>query len=190
MRTFHDAKTMAKSLRQTLAARGVDLTHSETLEIVARQFGCDDWNLLAARIADGNGGSGGEDSDGGVSLQPPIPILRIFEVGKAMEFYRDFLGFAVDWEHRFGENFPLYCQVSRGAAILHLSEHAGDASPGAHAFVFMTGVDVLQTELTARDYRYMKPGTADQPWGRELRVVDPFSNRLTFCERPAAAATG
>ncbi len=37
-----------------------------------------------------------------------VPILRIFDVAKAMEFYIDFLGFSVDWEHRFGENFPLY----------------------------------------------------------------------------------
>ena len=29
------------------------------------------------------------------------PILRIFDIAKAREFYLDFLGFAVDWEHRF-----------------------------------------------------------------------------------------
>ena len=35
-----------------------------------------------------------------------IPILRIFSVEKAREFYLGFLGFAWDWEHRFGDNFP------------------------------------------------------------------------------------
>jgi hypothetical protein len=30
-----------------------------------------------------------------------IPIFRIFDVAKAKEFYVGFLGFQVDWEHRF-----------------------------------------------------------------------------------------
>ena len=29
------------------------------------------------------------------------PILRIFDEAKAKEFYVDFLGFSVDWEHRY-----------------------------------------------------------------------------------------
>jgi hypothetical protein len=40
-------------------------------------------------------------------LKQAIPILRIFSVEKAKEFYLDFLGFTWDWEHRFGDNFPL-----------------------------------------------------------------------------------
>ncbi len=41
MRGFRDAKLMAKSLREAMAARQVPLPHSEALEIVARQFGYD-----------------------------------------------------------------------------------------------------------------------------------------------------
>lgn len=44
------------------------------------------------------------------------PILRIFDESKAVEFYVDFLGFKVDWQHRFEANFPLYLQVSRANA--------------------------------------------------------------------------
>jgi hypothetical protein len=51
MRTFRDAKSMAKALRQGLQERGLELTHSDCLELVAGQFGCHDWNELAARIA-------------------------------------------------------------------------------------------------------------------------------------------
>ena len=50
MRTYQDAKVMAKSLRDFLAARRVSLSHSECLEIVAKQFGFADWNTLAARL--------------------------------------------------------------------------------------------------------------------------------------------
>lgn len=46
-------------------------------------------------------------------LGSTIPVFRIFDEAKAKEFYVDFLDFKIDWEHRFGENFPLYMQVSR-----------------------------------------------------------------------------
>jgi hypothetical protein len=82
-----------------------------------------------------------------------------------------------------GENFPLYCQVSRGACVVHLSEHAGDASPGAKAFAWMRGIRGFHAELTAKDYRYLKPGLEDAPWGLQMTVTDPFSNRIAFCER-------
>ncbi len=50
MRTYKDAKAMAKSLRDSLAARGVLLSHSECLEIVAKQSGFADWNTLYASL--------------------------------------------------------------------------------------------------------------------------------------------
>jgi hypothetical protein len=50
MHTFLDAKLMAKALRTALAGRRIDITHSDSLELVARQFGFDNWNILAARI--------------------------------------------------------------------------------------------------------------------------------------------
>lgn len=60
-----------------------------------------------------------------IEFNRTIPILRIFNVAKADEFYVGFLGFSVDWDHRFDDNAPLYRQISRGDLILHLSEHHG-----------------------------------------------------------------
>lgn len=50
MHSFLDAKVMAKSLREALAARSITLSHSDCLELVAKQFGVANWNILAARI--------------------------------------------------------------------------------------------------------------------------------------------
>ena len=50
MRDFRDAKAMAHSLRQALTAKTVSITHSESLELIAKAFGFDNWNILAARI--------------------------------------------------------------------------------------------------------------------------------------------
>lgn len=50
MRDFRDAKAMAQTLREALKAKSVSLTHSESLELVARTLGFPDWNFLAARV--------------------------------------------------------------------------------------------------------------------------------------------
>src|SRR5262249_28598792 len=50
MRDFRDAKTMAHALRDALKAKSVETTHSESLELIAKAFGFDNWNILSARI--------------------------------------------------------------------------------------------------------------------------------------------
>lgn len=112
-----------------------------------------------------------------------IPILRIFDVAKAREFYLDYLGFKVDWEHRFEENTPLYMQISLGDLVLHLSEHHGDACPGSTVFVKVKGLEAYHAELAAKDYKYLRPGIGDTPWNtRCANVIDPFGNRIRFNE--------
>jgi hypothetical protein len=49
-----------------------------------------------------------------------IPILRFYDEAKTKEFYLSFLGFKLDWEHRFESNLPLYMQVSHGNCLVHL----------------------------------------------------------------------
>lgn len=50
MLTFSDSKSMAKALRKGLSERQIDITHADSLELVARQFGFANWNMLSARI--------------------------------------------------------------------------------------------------------------------------------------------
>jgi uncharacterized glyoxalase superfamily protein PhnB len=174
MRTFNDAKAMAKALRASLEKKSVSITHSESLELVAAQFGFANWNILAAKLG---------EHDDTIAFQAPIPIMRIFAVDKAMEFYQDFLGFVLDWEHRFGDGFPLYAQISRGSLKLHLSEHHGDATPGSKVFIPMTGIRAFHRELSAKHYAYAKPGLEEAFWGAlTVEVADPFGNRLLFSE--------
>ena len=119
---------------------------------------------------------------------PVIPVLRSFDEAKAAEFYLGFLGFVQDWAHRFGDDFPLYQQISLGLpggqrCVLHLSEHHGDASPGANIRIAYTGLAAFQQQLLAKHYRHAKPGLETMPWGMaEMRIADPFGNRLVFFE--------
>jgi catechol 2,3-dioxygenase-like lactoylglutathione lyase family enzyme len=113
-----------------------------------------------------------------------IPILRIFSVEKAREFYLDYLGFHVDFEHRFDDRAPLYMQVSRDGLVLHLSEHYGDGSPGTAFKVNVTGVREFHAELTAKNYGYYRPGLNKTFYGMiQLKLLDPFGNQL-FLEEP------
>jgi uncharacterized glyoxalase superfamily protein PhnB len=112
-----------------------------------------------------------------------VPILRIFDYHKAIEFYVDWLGFKIDWEHRFEENSPVYIQVSLGGIELHLSEHHGDCSPGAHIHVDCTGLKAFHQTLIDKKYKYNKPGlekTFYDTWC--VTVNDPFYNQISFNE--------
>jgi len=116
-------------------------------------------------------------------LDKTTPVLRIFDENKAKEFYVGFLGFNVDWEHRFEEGLPLYMQVSRDACVLHLSEHHGDCCPGAAMRIETTALDEYQNELLEKNYKHSRPGIQDMPWGsRDMSIADPFGNRLVFTD--------
>ena len=109
------------------------------------------------------------------------PVLRIFDEVKAKAFYADFLGFTVDWEHRFEEGLPLYVQISKDDCVLHLSEHHGDCCPGSAMRIETNELEAFQKELVAKQYKNARPGIEKKPWGsNEMSVSDPFGNRLTF----------
>jgi hypothetical protein len=80
----------------------------------------------------------------------------------------------------------MYMQVSRGDLILHLSEHHGDACPGGCIYVRTTDLEEFHREVSAKNYRFMRPGIERTPWRSKLmEVIDPFGNRLRFDENPA-----
>lgn len=175
MPTIDQAKAMAKRLRSALAERDIEISHAISLELIAAELGHRDWNTASATLSS-SGASG-------ISFLQTIPILRIFDVQKAREFYCDFLGFSVTMEHRFEPDLPLYMAVERAGLELHLSEHHGDASPGSTVFVWMDDIRAFHAELTAKHYGYGRPGVVRQPWGQQMEVHDPFGNRIRFCQK-------
>jgi uncharacterized glyoxalase superfamily protein PhnB len=116
-----------------------------------------------------------------MTLGKTTPILRSFDEAKAREFYLGFLGFRVVFEHRFEPGLPLYMGIVRDGCMLHLSEHHGDASPGASMRIEASDIDAFQAELAGKAYAHARPTVQLQPWGtRDMTVTDPFGNRLTF----------
>jgi hypothetical protein len=41
---------MARFIRDALKAKAIETTHTEALELIARAFGYDNWNILSAKI--------------------------------------------------------------------------------------------------------------------------------------------
>ncbi|MEL7255731.1 MAG: glyoxalase superfamily protein [Pseudomonadota bacterium] len=169
------AKSMAKKLRAALAADEIDVPHAKALELIAASLGFKDWNTATATLE----GAAAK----GIAFTGCNPIIRFFDEAKAREFYCDFLGFSVAFEHRFADGLPLYMAVERAGLQLHLSEHHNDASPGSNAFIPMTNIRAFHRELSDKKYTFNRPGLDKVPWGLQMQVHDPFGNRLRFCEQ-------
>ena len=60
-----------------------------------------------------------------MEFKPPQPIFRMFDEAKAREFYIDYLGFEIDWEHRFHDGAPLYMQVRLGTVMQRRARPSG-----------------------------------------------------------------
>jgi catechol 2,3-dioxygenase-like lactoylglutathione lyase family enzyme len=115
-------------------------------------------------------------------LGTPTPILRSFDERRARRFYVDFLGFEVEFEHRFEPGAPLYMGLRNGACRLHLSEHYGDGTPGSGLRIPVDDVRAFAKTLREKNFENSRPGEPQlQEWGAwEITIPDPAGNRLTF----------
>ena len=112
--------------------------------------------------------------------QTVIPQFRITDARRSLAFYREGLGFAVDWEHRFEPGFPVFMQLTRNGQSIYLTEHAGDCEVGGAAYFIVADVDACHSDFAAQRIIHIYP-PEDTPWGtREMGVIDPDGNRLRF----------
>jgi catechol 2,3-dioxygenase-like lactoylglutathione lyase family enzyme len=81
------------------------------------------------------------------------------------------LGFEREWEHRFEPSLPAFVALTRDReARVFLSEHAGDAHPNGLFYLRVPNVESVAAEFDAE--------ATEQPWGREVHLVDPDGNRF------------
>ena len=76
MRDFRDAKAMAQTLRETLTAKAVAVSHGESLELVSKMLGVSDWNTLSALLQAKRQETGvpAKEHLGGAVSYPALPI--------------------------------------------------------------------------------------------------------------------
>lgn len=112
-----------------------------------------------------------------------MPILRVYDSDVARHFYIDWLGFTIDFEHRFDPSAPLFTGVTSGDTSLGLSEHHGDGTPGSVVWIPTRQLRTFRDRLLANPAAQLRPGIDDTaPGGPTMIITDPFGNELRFCE--------
>lgn len=106
-----------------------------------------------------------------------VPIFHVRHGWASAAWYAR-LGFVVEGEHRFEPNLPLYLFLRRGPNALHLSEHQGDARPNTLVYLYVDDVESIASEFNTP--------IREQPWAREVELVDPDGNRLRVGQRRRA----
>jgi catechol 2,3-dioxygenase-like lactoylglutathione lyase family enzyme len=113
-----------------------------------------------------------------------VPILRVSDFDRSIEYYLDRLGFTEDW--RFGR----FGSVSRGKTSLMLSEGSQGCS-ATWLWIAIADADAFYEELLRRGASIRHPPT-NYPWGsREVHVFDADRHVLRFgSEAPEHAPCG
>lgn len=157
---------------------------SEAQEIIALEAGYPNWAALKAGLST-------EPRQAQPVLASPVlkgayPVVFVSNVQTSAAFFRDSLGFAIDFLHG---NPPFYGSVSRGAARLHLRfVHEPVFAPGVReredgllsAFIAVDNVKDLFAEYKAAGVDFAQP-LRKEPWGASAFIVlDPDGNWICF----------
>jgi ATP-dependent Lon protease len=137
MRDFRDAKSMAQTLREALKAKSVSITHSESIELIAKTLGFHDWNELAAKIA---------VSRPAVAEWAPatttVPLSPFAQVGIPILPLRDIVLFpemvCPIFVGRYKTRRAIDSAMGRDGLVLAITQrHAGDDDPSLKALYSM-----------------------------------------------------
>jgi catechol 2,3-dioxygenase-like lactoylglutathione lyase family enzyme len=113
--------------------------------------------------------------------QRVVPALRITEYERSKAYYREVLGFVVDWEHRFEPHFPVFMSVTRDGMQIYLTAHDGDCQVGGLVHFVIADVDAWHREVRAHGANVTEAPNNDLGF-RNMTVADPDGNQLRFME--------
>lgn len=146
--------------------------------------------VLAALIERKEDGTGPAPRPG---IATAVPILFVRDVTRAAAYYRDRLGFRVDFLH--GEP-PFYGAVARDGARLHLrvvhAPNFADLAAREESLILATvevaDVRAIHAEFERRGADIVQ-AVEEQVWGgTDIQVRDPDGNVISFVEYSASSA--
>ena len=120
-----------------------------------------------------------------IAFKPAVPILFVRDVPRSAAFFKDKLGFGIDFLH--GEP-PFYGAVSRGEACLHLRcVHAPNFAEIAarEVSLILATIEVsdhraLFDEFSGRGVEFAQTPTRQDWGGTDFHVRDPDGNVISF----------
>jgi uncharacterized glyoxalase superfamily protein PhnB len=120
-----------------------------------------------------------------VAVKSATPILFVSDVPRAAAFFRDQLGFEVDFLHGAP---PFYGSVSRGDACLHLrlvhqtwfAERSASEESLILATIEVSDVKALYEEFAARGVAFVQPLMRQSWGGTDFQVSDLDGNAFSF----------
>lgn len=155
----------------------------EAQEIIALEQGYPSWAELKEGLK--KGPRSVRKTPAALRVMKAIPVVFVSDVQAAAEFYRDQLGFAIDFLH--GQP-AFYGSVSRDEASIHLRfVHQPALVSGVReqeqlisAFVAVANVKGLFTEFEGRNVPFVHR-LKKEAWGQSSFIVrDPDGNWLCF----------
>jgi catechol 2,3-dioxygenase-like lactoylglutathione lyase family enzyme len=160
-------------------------------EVIAAENGHESWAALKAASETAKGIEKPALQKGTPLLRTAIPILFVSSVQASAIFFRDKLGFTIDFLHG---NPPFYGSVSRGGARIHLRfvhEPAFVAGIVEKEQLICAYVEVDEIKSLYAEYLAKKVEIhgrlKKEAWGGSgFAVVDPDGNRIYFVRPPPA----
>ena len=171
-RTFTDQQALAMAFPLALAQ-----------EIIAAEAGQSSWTSLKQSLADTPARPRAQPPQ--LRLNAALPVLYVRDVTAAAAFWRDRLGFTIDFLH--GQP-AFYGAVSRDGACLHLKfVHEPVFGPGRvegegliMAYVPVDNAKALFAEYEAGGVAFSQRPTIQAWGGVDFHVLDPDGNRIAF----------
>jgi uncharacterized glyoxalase superfamily protein PhnB len=176
--------------REVLAMK---FTLAVAQEIVAVEAGYRNWSELKAGAADEH--KAPRRARRAARLKDAIPILFVRDVTKSANFFREKLGFQIDFLHGAP---PFYGAVSRDGVRLHLrfvhDPFFADAAAQEESLI-LASIEVENVQGLFEEFRTRGVDFAQklkkQAWGgTDFHVRDPDGNVVSFVVYEAAQARG
>lgn len=165
---------------------------ADAQRVVARELGFADWTQLKRGIETMSTASDSPlrpDAEPGPEILAAHPQIFVTDMARAVAFYRDRLGFSV--EYLWGEP-PFYGLVRRGRAALNLRHVEAPAiDPALRDRETLLSATLVVQHVKELFLAYKRAGLAfrqplrEQPWGaRDFIVADPDGNLIHFASPP------
>jgi uncharacterized glyoxalase superfamily protein PhnB len=159
---------------------------SDAQEIIALETGFKSWSALKDGLPIPVKKAKPKPSFAAPALKAARPVVFVSDVRSSAFFFRDTLGFAIDFLH--GQP-PFYGSVSRDGACVHLRfVHEPVFNAGVRereeallsAFLTVENIKGLFAEYKAAGAKFLQP-LRKEPWGASaFTVLDPDGNHIYF----------